>query len=257
MRKSLRPDEEWARLIIQSHLGREVIGHDDGSTASLYDLRIGPAERPDAAIEVSRVQDTVDTLVWKKGPEKGVRHWATEGNWVIFISGQTKVKNLQHRLEPILSRLNERCIQHLPVDENLSQNDPALYSSVHSLGISEILAIPGAASGRVILTMNGQSSPKGAMVNTTGQGIAEWLADYLRGENRRDNLAKLGRSAAREHHIFLILTLAGTPFVVSSYFLSFADTPADEAPDKRPPSQVAHFVLLLSPPFTATTIEQE
>jgi hypothetical protein len=43
--------EPWAQQIIEKELNRPVVVHDDGSQASMYDLRIGAVEAPEVAIE--------------------------------------------------------------------------------------------------------------------------------------------------------------------------------------------------------------
>ena len=42
----LRPDEEWARQMIEHDLGVPVVQHDDGSTESAHDLTIQYPSRP-------------------------------------------------------------------------------------------------------------------------------------------------------------------------------------------------------------------
>lgn len=44
--------EEWARRIVQKALNCTVHLHDDNSQPSMYDLRIGPADAPQVAIEM-------------------------------------------------------------------------------------------------------------------------------------------------------------------------------------------------------------
>jgi hypothetical protein len=46
--------EDWARRVVQHALNRDVQIHDDNSQPSMYDLRIGPADAPEVAIECVR-----------------------------------------------------------------------------------------------------------------------------------------------------------------------------------------------------------
>ncbi len=56
--------EDWARRIVQNALNRDVQIHDDNSRPSMYDLRIGPADTPEVAIECV---GAVDRTYTKRG----------------------------------------------------------------------------------------------------------------------------------------------------------------------------------------------
>jgi hypothetical protein len=45
--------EEWARRIVEKELNRAVVINDNGSAPGMYDLRVGPADAPEVAIEGS------------------------------------------------------------------------------------------------------------------------------------------------------------------------------------------------------------
>jgi hypothetical protein len=62
--------EEWARRIVQKALNRAVHLHDDNSQPSMYDLRIGPADAPEVAIECVGAVNRTYTETWNVGPAK-------------------------------------------------------------------------------------------------------------------------------------------------------------------------------------------
>lgn len=204
----------------------------------MYDLRIGMSEAPDVAIEVTRVQDHDYTLVWKKGPEKGAQHWAVDGVWSIGITVHAVVRKLQSKLEPLLRLLNARGIHHVMTDECLQRTDPEIFSVLSDYGINAICREVGPHNGTVYFRMDGEGD-RGEMVNTTGEGISSWLGDYLRADARKDNLQKLRCSGAKSCHIFLMLTLAGTPSAVSSYLVGSLDPLPMECPDLPSPVKAA------------------
>jgi hypothetical protein len=47
----MKAGEDWARLILQQKLRRVVVPNDDGGAPGIYDLRIGPPDAPEVAIE--------------------------------------------------------------------------------------------------------------------------------------------------------------------------------------------------------------
>ena len=53
--------EEWARRILQKELKRDVVVNDDGSKPGMYDLRIGPADAPEVAVECVAAVDPILT----------------------------------------------------------------------------------------------------------------------------------------------------------------------------------------------------
>lgn len=85
-------EEEWARRIVQKELRQNVVVNDDGTRDSMYDLRIGPADAPELAVEcVSAVDQTraeTGAAVLSEGP------WelALRGDWIIMITHNAWVK---------------------------------------------------------------------------------------------------------------------------------------------------------------------
>ena len=63
--------EDWARRIVQNALNRDVRIHDDNSQPSMYDLRIGPPDAPEVAIECVGAVNSTYTETWNVGPAKG------------------------------------------------------------------------------------------------------------------------------------------------------------------------------------------
>ncbi len=102
----VRPEEEWARAVIAVELGLAVEVNDDGSANSMYDLRIGPAGAPQAAIEVTRANDETWLGTWKAGPSKGAHTCVgVQGNWVAVVAPGASIKRLNARLPDVLRRL--------------------------------------------------------------------------------------------------------------------------------------------------------
>jgi hypothetical protein len=89
--------EEWARRILQKALNRAVHIHDDNSQPSMYDLRIGPADSPDVAIECVGAVNRTYTETWNVGPAKGSITLPIAGNWTVEISPGARVKTVKQR----------------------------------------------------------------------------------------------------------------------------------------------------------------
>jgi hypothetical protein len=63
--------EEWARRVVENTLKRTVVLNDDGSAPGMYDLRIGPSDAPEIAIECTGVVDPDFTETWNVGTGEG------------------------------------------------------------------------------------------------------------------------------------------------------------------------------------------
>ncbi len=75
--------EEWARRIVEKELRRSVVVNDDGSRDGMYDLRIGPADAPELAVECVGAVDPIRAETWSEGPSKGPLELALRGDWII------------------------------------------------------------------------------------------------------------------------------------------------------------------------------
>ncbi len=72
--------EELERRMAEKALGQRVVIHDDGSRNSMYDLRVGPADAPELAIECVGAIDPIRAETWKVGLSKGAWDLALRGD---------------------------------------------------------------------------------------------------------------------------------------------------------------------------------
>jgi hypothetical protein len=223
--------EEWARRILEKELNRKVAINDDGSKPSMYDLRIGPADAPELAVECVGAVDRILTETWNVGPAKGALELALQGDWRITLTRRSRGKALKQRLDPLLQELEDRGLHDVPVNYALKRYDSALFEKLQSLEVTRAYCyhLPGA--GKVYLGMEGI----GGGVDSQGAAVPAWVGEFLRDSAHRDVLYKLQRSGAMERHVFVFVTFAGAPWPVESYLKGeLAQLPA-EAPDLPPP----------------------
>ena len=83
----------------------DVQAHDDNSFPSMYDLRVGPIQKPHLAIECVKDINTDAIRTWKKGPEKGPVQVDVNGSWVIGLFKHAQIKNVTSRLKAILAKI--------------------------------------------------------------------------------------------------------------------------------------------------------
>ncbi len=221
-------EEEWARRIVEKELGRSVVVNDDGSRPGMYDLRIGPANAPEMAIECVGAVDQTRTETWNVGPAKGPLELPLRGDWVITLTPSARIKVIKKRIGPLLQELEDRGLSRFPVYRALRRGDSAVFEELKSLGVvsGSCFRLPG--TGKVSLTMEGT----GGAVDPQGTAVPGWVGHFLRDPAREDVLRKLQRSDAAERHAFIFVILGGAPWSVD-YYLNFGGE-LDQLPTEAP-----------------------
>jgi hypothetical protein len=208
-----RPEEEWARRVVQLELSRTVELNDDGSADGLYDLRVGPRSQPDIAIECVRAIDRVFTESWNAGPGKGRHELGVRGDWLIVSRVDIRQKTLLSQLPPILEQLFAWSALDVSTRFGRGQVSDAYLNYLRSMGIVSAHCYNPEGTGGVHLTFPGCAM----WVDKHGESVAGWLRDFLLAQEQRDVLVKLERSEALEKHVVVIPTLSGATDVVTSY----------------------------------------
>lgn len=114
--------EEWARRVVEKELRRSVIVNDDGSRDGMYDLRIGPADAPELAVEVVGAVDQTRAETWSASPSKGPLELALRGDWTIVHTPSARTKDVKKRLEPLLQELEDRELSRFSVDRRMPRS---------------------------------------------------------------------------------------------------------------------------------------
>src|SRR5215210_1726771 len=226
-------EEEWARRIVQKELRRSVVVNDDGSRPGMYDLRIGPADAPELAVECVGAVDPTRVETWNVGPARGPLELALRGDWLITLTPSARIKDIKKRLAPLLRELEDRGLSRFSVDRLPRWRDASLFEELESLGVEygSCLRLPG--KGKVSLSMTGT----GGGVDTQGTAVPGWVGQFLRDPAREDVLCKLQRSGATDRHAFVLVDLGGAPWPVDYYFnfTKELDQLPTEAPNLPPP----------------------
>jgi hypothetical protein len=207
-------EEEWARRIVEKALGRSVVINDDGSKPSMYDLRIGPADAPELAVECVGAVDQTRAETWSVGPSEGPLELALQGDWIIMHTPSARIRTIEQRLGPLLRELENRGLNEFSVARALRWRDSAVCEKLDSLGVTagSCFRLPG--TGKVSLMMTGT----GGAVDSEGTAVPGWIGQFLRDPAQEDVLRKLERSDAAEHHAFIFVSLGGAPWEVDYYF---------------------------------------
>lgn len=205
--------EEWARRIVEKQLKRTVVINDDGSRASMYDLRVGSVDSPEVAIECVRAVDAVFTETWNVGPAKGPLKSALKGNWGVEIEDSAQVKEIKQHAELLLRQLEDRGINDASADWWLELHEDVLFEQLKSLGISRVLCYTPQGEGKINLWMQGI----GGAVDQDGEAVSKWVGGFLNKPACNDVRLKLLLSGALVRAVFVIVNLKGAPWSVESY----------------------------------------
>jgi hypothetical protein len=193
----------------------------------MYDLRIGPPDRPEFAIECVGAVDPIFTETWNIGPARGPLSLAVEGDWIVEIAATARVNTVRQNLQRLLQELERRGIDKIHVDYRLEWADATLFNEFESLRITHASCYSRHGSGKVHLGVPGT----GGAVDYDGNQVPKWLGDFLRDPAREDVLSKLQESGANARHAFVIPTLGGTPWPVESYLMGELDKIPSKSPD--------------------------
>jgi hypothetical protein len=212
---------------VQRTLGRTVEQHDDNTHPGMYDLRIGPVDRPEIAIECVGAVDRKFTEAWNVGCAKGPWNLSVQGDWDVGVSQTFRFRHLEKGLTDLLRELEMRGIWTARADHVLRHTDPDLYGRMQLLKVTDAFGYRTAGSGKVTFSLPG----RGGAVDTCGSSVAPWLGSYLREPGQADVLAKLMQSGAPERHVFLFVEVHGAPWPVESYLFRKIVRVPSSAPD--------------------------
>lgn len=220
--------EELARRIMEKELGRSVELHDDGSRDGMYDLRIGPADTPEMAVEVVGAVDQTRAETRSVGLSKGPLELALQGDWIIAHTRSARMKAIEKRLARLLQEFEDREISRFSVHRMSRWHDASLVEELESLGIEfgSCFRMPG--TGKVVLTMTGT----GGAADSQGTVVPGWVGQFLHHAAQKDVLCKLQRSNAAERHAFIFVDHGGAPWPVE-YYLTFMEE-LDQLPTEAP-----------------------
>jgi hypothetical protein len=224
-------DEEWARLILEKELKRDVALNDDNSKPGMYDLRVGPADAPEVAVECVAAVDPILTETWNRGPAKGPLELALRGDWSLTLTPSARVNSIKQRVEPLLRELEDRGLRDVPLNYLLKQYDSALFEKLKSLDITRAYCFRLPGTGKVYLFL----MPISGAEDSQGAALPEWVGEFLRNSDRQDVLCKLQRSGATDRQAFVFVTFGGALLPVQYYLMRGLDQLPREAPDLPPP----------------------
>jgi hypothetical protein len=223
--------EEWARRIVQKELRQSVVVNDDNSRPSMYDLRIGPADAPELAVECVRAMDQTRAETSSVSHRKGLLELALRGDWDIRHTPSARIKVIEKRLGPLLRKLEDRGLRRFSLHYVPGWRDESLLEELESLGVESGSCVRLPGTGKVSLTMTGI----GGGVHSQDTAVPRWVGQFLRDPAQEDVLLKLQRSGAAEQHAFIIVYLGGASWPVDYYLTGELDQLPTEAPNLPPP----------------------
>jgi hypothetical protein len=227
--------EEMAREILERVLGQFTVVNDDGRVDSMYDLRIGPSDKPLIAIEVVGAVDQKFTETWNVGPSRGPFKLTVQGDWSITIKPGAHIKTLKKRIEPILQKLEAQGNLDARVDFRLEHDEKPIFDELESLDIEHVVCHCPEGSGKIYLWIGGT----GGGIDYQGSEVPKWVGKFLHEPAQEDVVHKLKLSSASSCHAFVILSYRGAPWSVESYFTTELEHLPNEAPNlPKPISEV-------------------
>jgi hypothetical protein len=148
--KRIRASEEFSRRIVERELKRPVVINDDGSAPGMYDLRVGPADAPEVAIECVGAVDSTYTETWNLGPAKGPLQLSISGDWIVEIAPTARVKTVRERIEQLLQVLESQGLYNVNADYELEGHKPVLFNTLNWSTLRTLLVTAREAPAKFI-----------------------------------------------------------------------------------------------------------
>jgi hypothetical protein len=215
---TMRPDEEWAKAIIEAELGVPVEQNDFNDGTSTYDLRIGDKRAPHAAIEVVAARDPDMEGLLAGTPEGDFfvpdQSYGVTGCWSATVRPGAMVKRLISDLPSIIADMQVRSEQEL---DDLIRNDRTVeLAQLERLGVQELLSTdsPECTPARIYLF----PEPQGGEIPESVEPLTRWCEGFLYDERRKDVLRKLSVDAT-ERHAVVPVGFGGAPGETQAYLM--------------------------------------
>ncbi|WP_229076826.1 hypothetical protein [Actinoplanes sp. DH11] len=239
--QKLRAEELWAASCVRATLPAVVIGqHDDNTSPNTHDFDLAvQGGRTFAALEVTAAVDPELLKFWKVLDGRGKR-WiepSIAGGWAVSVRPDASVKKLRAELPGFLGALE----QVPPLyGRDILDTDPGFAKIADSLGVLGAHQAGTNYPGSIYVMPELPTERTGGCVPQTGDALSTWIGEWTACPSRLDNLTKLARAAAVEHHLFVIVAgLAGTaPFEVNDILMRPGAPPPAVAPNL--PDEVTH-----------------
>lgn len=240
MAKGLRPEEEWARQMMEGALGVPVVQHDDGSRARMHDLSIVYPDRRAAAVEATAAADAPSIELWNI-MNSGDR-WQIDiiqgGWWVSLDPLVARARRLGRELPDLLGQLEKMEVRELRPGRTRLTPGP-FDARATELGIVSAGQSGTDFPGSVYITLDLPTERSGGFVADTGDALAIWIGDYLHEPETQDVRDKLRNSGADERHAFVYLPGFTTAPFSASDLLMRNGAPLPTIPP-RLPAEVTH-----------------
>lgn len=226
--RRVRPGEVRAQRVIAETLGLDVAMHDDGSAPSMYDLRVGVADRPEIAIEVVGAVNPQFTSTWNAGAARGPVSTSAHADWLLFLRDGTSAERLRRTIGGLVQRMESAGWQeHDGHDDLMAHRDDQLADSLLAAGVIAAYCTNKDGSGMVRFAQLGV----GGSPDPNGSTVGPWISRFLRDDARADVLAKLEASGAGERHVFVNVGFKGAPFATWNYLVGPIEALPSDGPD--------------------------
>lgn len=199
----LRPEEEWARQLIEKALGSIVVQHDDGTSDGQFDLRICLGDT-DAAVEVVAAADGASIELWNllNGGDRWIEPGLV-GGWMVSLVPTARATRLRLELPSLLAHLESEQIRSLRFRRPHPLVD--LAERARRLGVTSLHQSGTDFPGSIYIIIELPIERTGGFVVPTGDALAAWCGEFLARDCCDDVRRKLARSGMRERHAFVLV----------------------------------------------------
>lgn len=202
---ALRPEEEWARMMVGRCLEADVVQHDDGSIEGMHDLDIVYSDGSTAAAEVTAAADGDSIALWNLMNSSG--RWVEpelRGGWMITLLPSARAKRIRLELPALLRQLERSGVGEVRAAASWRPAE-GLLATLRDLDIVRMHQSGTDFPGSIYVTLELPIERTGGFVADNGDALANWIGEFLHDDARADVRRKLWTAGTTERHAFVIL----------------------------------------------------
>lgn len=212
--------------------------HDDGSSASMFDLLLTRDGAPVGACEVTGAASEDETELWNiaNGDVDPLIIPALHLGWIVVLRSDCRFNDMKPRLESLLGGLEAAGVISAGYGDAPRHFEQALEAS----GIARVMGFNGNTPGEISFTID--TLPDDSWHAKESSSLSQWISTWVSGPDQQDNIDKLLASGMLEKHLFVIVPVF-TPAPSGTVHQLMRPNPALPRQDPSLPDGITHIWL--------------
>lgn len=194
----------------------------------MFDLRMGPPEHPEMAMEVTGAIDEAWSSGWDAAERMSGAVPGVIGSWVVVMRSTSRIDRATGKLPNLLALVGSSGVTAVHdgdwfPDGHVLADVPA---QLQQLGIRTVGLFDPSGPGDIHFTLGGD----GGGVDSAGEAVPAWVSEFLVQPKRARVVHKLAQTDAPKREVFVPVDVRGAPWSVLSYLTDISRRAAPVPP---------------------------